>query len=348
MRSAVLTDMGTLELVERDYPACQPDDVVVAVEVCGVCRTDRKAFAMGQRDLRLPRILGHEIVGRIVEAGRNVTGFNLGDRVQVYPGIPCTQCPDCLAENDHLCHDMQIRGFHVDGGFTEFMSIRGSSEGAFGLGALNLLPDTLDSKTASLAEPVACSINLQNRMSLGNAKTIVILGAGPLGYINAKLAKLAGVPKVIVVEPHPQRRALAAGFSDFQLDATGQTTSQIIDLTEGRGADVVIPCCPGNDAMETALQVAAKRGQIGFFSGLTDTQGLNISSLNNIHYQELTVLGSYGCSSYDNQRALGLLTDGLIDLAGLPTKELSWDGLAANLASLEPTEYIFTFFIPEP
>ena len=357
MKSAVLIDAGVLEIQDRDVPSCGPGDVIVEVEVCGVCRTDRKAFAQGQRDLRLPRVLGHEIVGRIVEVGAGVLGFTVGDRVQVYPGLPCGCCDYCRAGNDHLCEQIRILGFNLDGGFAEFLQVpgggRGSGDGA-GAGAsgnripanLNRIPENLDSRIASLAEPLACSINMLRRLDVTAASTLVIFGAGPLGCLSAQLARLMDVQQIIVVEPHATRRETAASYSDYQLDFNDQTASQIMQLTDGRGADAAITCCPGNTAFEMALEVAAKRGGIGFFSGLIDTGGVSTAALNTIHYRELSLAGAYGCSSAHNREALELLATGSISLAGLPTKDISWQELPQNLASLEPADHLFTFFYP--
>jgi len=360
MKSAVLIDAGVLEIQDRDVPSCGPGDVIVEVEVCGVCRTDLKAFAQGQRDLLLPRVLGHEIIGRIVEVGAGILGFSVCDRVQVYPGLPCGRCDYCRAGNDHVCEQIRILGFNLDGGFAEFLQVPGdeSGSGCAGTGAgagasgnripanLNRLPDNLDSRTASLAEPLACSINMLHRLNLEAASTLVIFGAGPLGCLSAQLARLIDTRQIIVVEPHATRRETAASYSDYQLDFNDQTASQIMQLTDGRGADAAITCCPGNTAFEMALEVAAKRGSIGFFSGLTDTGGVSTAALNAIHYRELSLIGAYGCSSSHNREALELLAAGSISIADLTTKDISWQELPQNLASLEPADHLFTFFYP--
>jgi L-iditol 2-dehydrogenase len=338
MKCAVLSATEKLEIIERDAPVCGPDDVVVAVDVCGVCRTDRKAFHMGQRDLVMPRILGHEIVGTIHEVGEKVVDFQPGDRVQVYPGVVCGVCDYCIIGDDHLCDDMQIIGFHLDGGFTELMHIRG--------GSLYKIPEHLDSRTASLAEPLACSLNIQKRLAVDRAETVVLFGAGPLGALSAQLARHFGAGSIIVVEPMAARRETASLYSDHQLDFNEDTAAQIMEITHGRGADIVLPCCPGNDPFVMGLEVAAKRGRLGFFSGLTDATSINNHALNNIHYRELSVVGSYGCSSIDDRESLELLAAGKVGMAGLPTLDISWEELPEILSHLEPFEHIFTFFRP--
>jgi len=343
MKSAVLVSPGMLEMTEREVPPCGPFDVLVAVEVCGVCRTDRKAFHMGQRDLVLPRVLGHEIVGIVRETGREITGFRRGDRVQVAPGVFCGSCEYCAAGLDHLCDRMRIIGFHIDGGFAELLRVSGDGCDP---AVLNKVPEGLDSRTAALTEPLACGLNLLRRLSLKRAETVVIFGAGPLGILSAELARSMGAEKIAIIEPMERRRTLAAPFSDRQFDFADRTKAQILEFTRGRGADVVLPCCPGNGAFLMGLEIAAKRGQIGFFSGLTDSAGISNAALNAAHYRELTITGSYGCSLADNREALALLASGAIKAAEAPSLDISWPDLSATLSRLEPYEHIFTYFIP--
>ena len=344
MKCAVLTSNKKLQIIEREYPVCGPYDVIVAVETCGVCRADRKAFNTGQRDLIMPRVLGHEIVGHVHQIGAKVTDLSIGDRVQVSPGIFCGSCEYCLKGDDHLCNQMRIIGFHLDGGFAQFLHVPWNGCQST---ILNKIPSHLDSKSAALTEPLACSLNLQKRLIMSNAQTVVIFGAGPLGLLSAQLAHSLGAERIVIVEPMASRRALAARFSDCQLDFNEHTVSQIAALTHNRGADVVLPCCPGNASLIMALQVTAKRGRIGFFSGLTDEADITNSALNSIHYRELTMVGAYGCSSADNREALAILASGKVNTADMPSADISWSQLPQVLSHLEPYEHIFTYFNPQ-
>ena len=347
MKAAVLDSVGELRIEERELSSLRDHDVLVAIRVCGVCRTDRKSFLIGQRDLHPPRILGHEIAGVVQEVGPQVANHKAGDRVQVYPGIACGSCVNCLAGHDHLCDEMQIIGFHSDGGFAEYLLVEESVDYPTKPSVLNKLPDNLSFRIASLAEPVACSLNLLLRMNLDRAKYCVILGAGPLGIITAQLVRANSSASLAIVEPHAARRQIAAAFSDAQFDAGGQTIQQLLEFTNGQGADLIIPCCPGNEAFQLSLQLAAKRAEIGFFSGLTDTSSIPNQLLNTIHYRELSVIGSYGCSSSDVKGALGLLAAGALDIDRLPVLDISWDELPGNLADTSAQDHIFTFFWPD-
>jgi len=338
MKCAVLAKPKTLEIIDKPPPELTPNEVLLDIIVCGVCRTDRKCFSLGQRDLVMPRVLGHEIIGRAASVGEYVTGVNTGDIVHVHPGVFCGKCAYCKDGNDHLCDQMRIIGFHLDGGFSEQTLVSGK--------LLNKAPAGIDALNASLAEPLACSFNIQKRMEINKAETMVIFGAGPLGILSAQLARHLGAKQIAIVEPADSRRRIAERFCDFVTGFGTDTEKQILDWAKGRTVDAVLPCCPGNDPFTLGVRLLSKRGRMGFFSGLTDTAPVPNAALNNIHYGELSVIGSYGCSLSDCKYALELLGAGICGIKGAPYKEISWEGLPETLSNTDPQENIFTFFKP--
>jgi len=343
MKSAILTAPGRVEITDREPEQCTDYDVLVRVETCGVCRTDRKATQIGQRDLVLPRVLGHEVVGYIAEIGDMVTDLQVGDYVQVYPGLSCGICMHCLSGNDHLCSEMRIIGFSVDGGFTEYLLLRGKTRTPTNI---NILPARIDSKSASLAEPLACCVNLLERLMFNPSTNVVIFGAGPLGILTAQLAQVFEARCITVVEPHPTRRREAEPFSDYQFDSDTHLVTNLRQIEQQYGIDIAIPCCPDNEPFALAMEVLSKRGQLGFFSGLTSASDLSNNLLNEIHYRELSVVGSYGCSLSHNKTALNLLSSEQISIKGVASRTISWLELPGNLVDLNPSEFIFTFFEP--
>lgn len=343
LKCAILSAPGAFKITQLPEPVCNEFDVLVKVDTCGVCRTDRKAFAMGQRDLSFPRILGHEITGTVWKVGAGVTGYSIGERVQVSPGIFCGECKYCLLGIDQLCEKIRIIGFHLDGGFAEYIHIPGQGGEPI---ILNKISYDLDMAIAALAEPLACSINIQKRMVMDQAEHVVIYGAGPLGILSAKLARSLGADKIIIIEANISRLHHAAECSDYQISAKDDVIGQIMKITKGAGADAVIPCCPGNEPFFTGLELTSKRGRFGFFSGLVDKTRLSSNTLNTIHYREITVVGAYGCSLRDNREALEKLTHGKVNVKGLPALYVSWKELPEIISQLEPHDHIFTYFKP--
>lgn len=321
MKAAVLEGNEKLVLRNLPVPVCGDEEVVVRLEACGICRTDMKCFFTGQRDLRFPRILGHEISGTIFAVGSKVAGLTPGSRVQVSPGLGCGSCYFCRQKLDNMCDRLEIMGFNYDGGFAQYLRIpfRGVKNGV-----LHEIPAGLSFAEASMTEPLACCINMQESLGITGGETVLIVGAGRLGILNAKLAYLRGAEKVILLEENKGRRALAAQHGiHYCLDGAGPgVLGEILSITGGRGVDVSIPCCPGPAAVNTSLRATAKGGRFGFFSGLLHEEGLAVD-FNLIHYKEITASGAYGCSLRHNREALSLLVSGHIKVKEMITREIS-------------------------
>lgn len=336
MKAAILEAVNKLTITQQEIPECGPGEVLIKTKACGICRTDLKCFTLGQRDLVLPRILGHEVAGIVEAVGQGVTQVSIGERVQVSPGIPCGECSFCLSGQDNLCDSVQILGFHLNGGFAEYLKVP-----AHGVkhGILLPIPDHVTYAEAALTEPLACSVNMQHSLSISPEDTLLIFGAGPLGILNAKLARDKGVKKIILCEKKPNRLKLAEKF-DFdyvinsELSDFTDLKKEINKLTLGKGVDVCIPCCPGIEAFRQGIDLLAKRGRLGFFSGLIKNEPLDLD-LNNIHYKELMVSGSYGCSLSHNKQALELIAQGRVQVDHLITKRLSLDELHSGFEMVQ-------------
>ncbi len=335
MRAAVLQAMGELALVERKIPVCGPGEVLVQVAYCGVCRTDRKAFRMGQRDLHLPRVLGHEIVGRIAAVGQGVKAYQEGQAVQVYPGLGCGECEACRRGWGHLCERMEILGFHQDGGFSEYCLVPALGVGQ---GFLQVIPEKLPMAQAALTEPLACAVNMLQQLEIHPGQRLLLVGGGVLGLLTALLARKKGLEEILLLEksPYKQKIARQLGFLCLPADVT---EAEIRGLWP-EGADVAIPCCPDNEGLGRCLTLLKRRGKCGFFSGLTAANPPARDELNLIHYHELTVTGAYGCGFAHNQEALAWLEQGLA--ASLPCRYISFSQLAAVLRQEEIEDTIVT------
>lgn len=329
MKAAILEGIKQIKMTNIAQPKCRKGDVLVRVVACGICRTDLKAYEIGHRDLELPRVLGHEITGVVAKVGREVTSFYPGDRVQVAPGLPCGTCTYCQKGLHHLCNNIKIIGFHHNGGFAEYVLV---PENGVRNGVLNKIPEPLTLYEAALTEPLACCINMQKTAGIQLGDSVVIFGAGPLGILNAKLARKRGAGRIILVENREAR--IEAGkkeFDDWINAAEEDVLNRIGTLTEGRGADVTIPCCPDPQAMADSLVALGKRGRFCFFSGLVMGDRVPAIDLNLIHYKELAVYGAYGCSSRHNRMALELLASGIIQVQDMTTRILPLSGLVEGI-----------------
>ncbi|OPX20421.1 MAG: hypothetical protein BZ151_04045 [Desulfobacca sp. 4484_104] len=311
MNAVLLIAPKKLELGRVPRPACPQGGLLIKMAACSLCATDAKMWHQGHRDLILPRILGHEMAGTIVEVGNGVRGLQIGDRVQIAPGLPCGRCRYCLRGVPNLCQEMRIMGFHHNGGLAEFLAVPAAGVHQ---GAVNLIPAALSFRVATLAEPLACCINGQEQAVVGPGEHVAIFGAGPIGLLHAQLAYLRGASRVILVEIAPERIALARqGWADEVIDAGDQDpVAAIGELTGGQGVDVAMLACRAIEALEWALAGLAKRGRLCLFSGLRPDQASQALDLNRLHYLEASLVGAYGCTSRQNALALELLAQGRI------------------------------------
>lgn len=306
MQAAVLEKVGQLKVKEVALPKCPADGILIKVEACAICGTDVKVYRFGHRLIKPPRITGHELAGIIVEVGTKIKGYKKGNRITVAPAIPCGTCYYCRKGIQDRCDNLTAIGYHYDGGFAEYMvvpspAIRGD--------CVNIIPENLSLEEAALTEPLACAINCQeiSRIKLGD--TVVVIGAGPLGCLHSELAKSLGAVKVIMVELSPERLKLSkVSGADVYIDASEQNpVKQVLEETDGRGAEVVITACSSGKAQEQALEMVCKRGNINFFGSLPKGKSVIRFDSNIVHYKECYVAGTEGSTPLQNRLALNLI-----------------------------------------
>lgn len=332
MKTAVLENIGDLKIKTLPYPKCRPDEIIIKVAAAGICSTDSKMFFHGHRDLVFPRILGHEVCGRILETGKLVNSqYKKGINVQIAPGITCGKCVYCLNRAQNMCDNMKIFGFHYDGGFAQYMRI---PEKAISSGCVNKIPSNLSFEDAVFAEPIACCINALDQMEFTRGENAVIFGAGIIGGLFIQLLKLRGASKIIVVESNRKRLDFAEKFSadnyihNSNLD---DTFTRLTRLTKKGGINNIILACPDKKIISLGLSLLSKRGSIVFFSGLKKNQSKIYLDYNRIHYQEIRITGAYGCTSRQNKTALKLLTQGKIRVTKLISHRLDLENIEQGL-----------------
>ena len=330
MKAVLLEGERNISFTEVEVPKCRTGEVLVEVKACGICRTDMKCYTMGQRDLSLPRILGHEITGVVAEAGEGVEKVSEGDRVQVHPGITCGKCSYCRRGWDNLCEHLSLMGFNYDGGFAEYVLVPAAGVEN---GILQVIPEGLTLEEATFTEPVACCINMQEALEVGAGDTVLVLGGGRFGILNAKLAVSRGAGRVILVEPDTERARLAESYPFDCCINPGHKDSlrKIKEVAGSGGVDVAVLCCPEGEAVELGVQALAKKGRFGYFSGLV-YGNVPVPQLNLVHYRELRVSGSYGCSLQHSREALKLIAEGETGVNDLITRTLGLSEVERGLS----------------
>ena len=310
MHAAVYLGKEQLPVREVPEPSLAEGEMLLAIEACSVCGTDLRTYRHGDHKIIPPRILGHEFCGRVIESRAPDSPVKIGDRVVMY--IVIVSGTDRYVEmgRENLTQHRTTMSYHHDGAFAPRMKVpaRAVQQG-------NLFPVTSDisSEIMSLAEPLGCCMNAHSRLRIGLKDTVAVLGAGPIGLMHAALARLQGAQKVVVLDNNPARLEMARGFD---LDATvlvrpdGSHRDEVRKLTGGWGPDVVVVAVSSAAAQNDALELAAKAGRVNFFAGLPKSNPIAPLDVNQIHYKELEVSGSYSERKSDFQAAFALLHSG--------------------------------------
>lgn len=293
-RAMQVSAPGRLELVERAVPQPGPGEVLIAVEACGVCGADLGDIDNADPARVLPRVPGHEVVGRIVRLGAGVAPvWQTGRRVGVGRlGGPCNQCAPCRAGRFTLCRNQPVVGVSCDGGYAEMMIAR-----ATGLVAV---PDELGSQEAA---PILCAglatFNALKKCGAGAGDLVAILGIGGLGHMALQYARRMGF-KVVAVGRGADiaRQALALGAHVYIDTATEDAVARL-NAMGGAKAIVATPADPG--AASSLAAGLAPGGRLMLLGAGRNALAMPAGFLVG---GERSVMGSLTGSPYDSERAL--------------------------------------------
>lgn len=299
---------GILRLVERPDPVAAEGELVIEVAASGICGTDLK-IARGEHRLYpsgTVRVPGHEAVGVVTQNRSGRAQFAPGTRVAIAPNIACTICRPCRRGLGNLCENYESVGLTFDGGFAEQVRIPAAGVTA---GNVMVVPDGLDMAVASLTEPIAAVVRGLRPLNITGEDTLLVCGAGPIGLIALLVAKHRGVGQVLVSQTSPHRRNIAERLgADATFDPRERDLAeQVMDHTDGAGADAIVVATPIGQVFSDALRSAAKGAHINFFAGLPSGKGVVPLDANLVHYGELVVTGSTANTNADCREALDLL-----------------------------------------
>ncbi len=312
MKAAVFYGPGDIRIEEVPSPEPGKGEVLVKVLSCAICGTDVRIFQHGQKNVRPPHIIGHEVAGLIEKVGKGVKEYREGERVVLVTEVGCNSCRWCLEGRKNLCPHMKAIGYHYPGGFAQFILL---PQEAVQQSNLLPIPDNLSFDEASLAEPLSCCINGQEYLDIGLGTSVCVIGAGPIGCMHVELAKVKGASPIFLVDISSSRLKQARKFgADFLINASEEDpVERIRKETEGEGVEIVIVACPSGRAQEQALQMTNRRGRISFFGGLPHDNPFITLDSNKIHYQEISLYGAFSSSNHQYMEALRLLSSGLIE-----------------------------------
>ena len=315
MKAVRLEATGKLQLREVEKPVPGPGELLVRVEACGICGTDRHIYH-GEFPAKAPVTLGHEFAGIVEAVGAGVTGFRPGMRVTGDPNISCGGCEECRRGRVNLCRNLQAIGIHRDGGFADYVCMPESQAFA--------LPADLDPLHGAFCEPLACCIHGVDLAGLRAGFSAIVLGGGVIGLLTVQLARLAGATRVVLVTRSAEKRRLAESLgATATLDpGDGDVLARI--LAEGGllpgGADVVFECAGVAETMQQAPRLARRGGTAVILGVMAQGAKIEIEPFD-LLFREVALISSF-VNPFTHGRAADLIASSRIKVEPLISRRI--------------------------
>ncbi len=281
MLAARYNGPGRIEPEEVSLPELRNDEALIEVEACGFCGSDLNIVAGTHPRAKAPLTLGHELAGRIVELKNPNTAFSIGDRVAVFPLISCGTCHACSHGNPHVCRDLRLFGFDVDGGMAQYVSVPVS--------ALIKLPESMPGRIGALIEPLAVAVHGIRRTRLNDVNLAVVIGAGPIGLLTALVLKARDIPHVLISDVLDSRIELAENFGLNAICSGNALLHRVMELSNQNGADLLFECAGHPSSAREMTSLVRSRGVIVDLGVFKKPVEVDMQAIN---FKEIEILGS--------------------------------------------------------
>ena len=312
MKALIYTKPYSFEYSDFPDPVAGDDDVLIRVKACGICGSDVHGFT-GKTGRRIPPlIMGHEAAGIVEGLGKNVSGFEKGDRVCFDSTVYCNKCEACRTGLFNRCDKRQVLGVSVPafkrhGAFAEYVAVPSW--------IVSNIPDELSFVHAALLEPASIGTHAANRAPISNDDTVVVIGAGTIGLFILQAARLRGAAKVIAVDINEFRLDLAKKLGADKLinPLKSDLSEAILQETEGKGANVTLEAVGYAKTFADAVSITRMGGHVVAVGNLEKKAEFDLQQL---VAKEHTFTGSYA-SSGEFRDCIELVASGKINVEPL-------------------------------
>lgn len=283
MKAILVTEPKKIEIIEKQIPKIQnSDDVLVKIKAAGICGSDVHIYHGTSPVATYPRVVGHEMVGEVIEIGNKVANIKVGDKVVIEPMIGCGECYACKSGRPNACATLKVRGCHVDGGFQEYFV---SPEKA-----IFKFNDNIPWEKAAMIEPYTIADQITWRADVRPGDYVFIIGAGPIGLCVLEMAKLKG-GICIISDFNEKRLGVAKELgADYIINPKNEDPlEKVRKITNGMGSNVTIDAVCLPQTFEQAVEITSVAGRV-MSLGFT-TEPSKIAQLS-ITLKELDIRGS--------------------------------------------------------
>ena len=315
MLQQVMTAPGVIQFQEVEVPTVGEDDVLIQMMTIGICGSDIHVYHGKHPFTAYPVTQGHEVAGKVVQVGHNVTGIHVGQKVTVEPQVVCGTCYPCRHGKYNLCEHLKVMGFQTTGMASTYFCVDQSK--------VTLLPDTLTFEEGAMIEPLAVAVHAVKQMGDVRGLKVAVLGAGPIGNLVAQVAKGMGAISVMVTDISDLRLEIAKACQiDHCINTTQVDFGEAVVQCFGEDrADVIYDCAGNNTTMGQAIQ-HARKGSVIVLVAVFDGQASIDLAVANDH--ELDIKSSMMYRHEDYEDAIALIEAKKVLLRPLVSKHFSF------------------------
>lgn len=319
MKAAVFLGNQTVEIQDILKPKPREGEILLKVDLCGICGTDAHIFSGELQVAKPPVVLGHEVSGEIVAMAENVQGFQLGEKVSIDPVVTCGQCEYCHTGRTNLCEQQTVIGYIRNGGFAQYMTAPVSH--------VYRLNDATNASTGILVETLACVLNGADRLQFRPGSSALILGAGTVGLLWNQLLRNSAVSVLLQTELIEFRRQKAKLLgADFIFDGADSELEKKVLTICPEGIDFIIDATGNPKAVEQAVPWVRKNGTFMIFGVCPEDAQIQISPFE-LYQREIKIIASK-MPPGTLDRSSALLASGAINVEEIVTTVLPLDSIA--------------------
>jgi len=308
-----------VEVKDIPKPRPAPDEVLIKVKSAAICGSDLGIYhyTSAYSKMKLPVVLGHEFSGEIMELGKEVTGYEKGDRVLSESVKACGVCEFCKKGMSNLCDASTLFGIHTDGGFAEYITVPYK--------LLHKIPDGMTYDQAALVEPLSNAVHFVRDLTPFKIDDyVVVQGCGPIGLFSAQLFKLGGARVLVTglsVDKLRFEIAEKLGLETLNIE-TESLEERVMKDTGDKGADIAFVAVGAPPAIKQATQIIKKRGLVTVIGIFGKEVSLDMTW---VVRREIKIHGAYDAKPVNFPQSIDLINRGLVDVDSILTHKLSLD-----------------------
>ena len=316
MKQQIMVEPGKIEFREIPIPELKENEVMIKIMRIGICGSDIHVYHGEHPLTTYPVTQGHEVSGIIEKVGRKITKLKLGDKVTIQPQVVCGKCYSCTHGKYHICDELKVMGFQTTGMASEFFVTEANR--------VLKLPYDMSYEQGAMIEPMVVACGVFSKTDDLNGLNVIVLGAGPIGNLNAQTAKALGAKSVLITDVSDYRLEIAKKVGiDYTINPLKKNLSEEIVKAFGPDkADLIVECVGSNQTIDDAIENARKGTDIIIVGVYSDKPVVDLATVQD---RELRLIGMLMYQTKEYLKAIELVHSGGVQLEPLMTKHFRFE-----------------------